>query len=215
MWFVSRNSIPTRVMLGSRGFNLCLTCEVCENSDESIIHALRDCPGAKRVWIELSISSKNQEFYNLALSEWLKSNCSSTQFYSRPRIPWKMLFPQALWLIWLQRNKVIFCDGSFNLKVVGHCVKKGVEFCAIVLEKPKKPRRVLARVSWTKPQEGWVKLNLDGSVLGNSKKAGGGAMLGYSNGKWVAGCLRKLGNTSYILAELWVLRDGPFFVKTG
>ena len=86
-WFVSRNSIPTRVMLGSRGFNLCLTCEVCGNSDESIIHALRDCLGAKRVWIELSISSKNQEFYNLPLSEWLKSNCNSTQFYSRPHIP--------------------------------------------------------------------------------------------------------------------------------
>ena len=28
LWLVSRNSIPTRVVLGSRGFNLCLTCEV-------------------------------------------------------------------------------------------------------------------------------------------------------------------------------------------
>ena len=92
-WFISRKSIPTRVMLGSRGFNLCLTCEVCGNFDESIIHALRDCPGAKRVWIELSISSKNQEFYNLPLSEWLKSNCCSVQIFSWPRIPWKMLFP--------------------------------------------------------------------------------------------------------------------------
>ena len=113
----------------------------------------------------------------------------------------------------LQRNKVIFCDGSFDPKVAGHCVKKGAKFCAIVLEKPKKPRRVLARVSWTKPQEGWVKLNLDGLVLGNLKKAGGGAMLGCSNGKWVAGCLRKLGNMSYILAELWALRDGLLLSK--
>ena len=58
-----------------------------------------------------------------------------------------------------------------------------------------------------------MKLNLDGSVLGNSKKAGGGAVLRCSNGKWAAGCLRKLGNTSYILAELWVLRDGLFLSK--
>ena len=102
LWLVSRNSIPTRVGLGSKGFNLCLTCEVCGISDESIIHALRECPGAKRVWTELGISSTNQEFYNLPLPEWLKSNCSSAQFYLRPRIPWKMLFPQGLWLIWLQ-----------------------------------------------------------------------------------------------------------------
>ena len=102
LWLVSQNSIPTRVGLGSKGFNLCLTCEVRGISDESIIHALRECPGAKRVWTELGISSTNQEFYNLPLPEWLKSNCSSAQFYLRPRIPWKMLFPQGLWLIWLQ-----------------------------------------------------------------------------------------------------------------
>ena len=75
LWLVSRNSIPTHVVLGSRGFNLRLTCEVCELSDESIIHALRDCPGAKRVWVELGIRCTNQEFYNLPLLEWLKSNC--------------------------------------------------------------------------------------------------------------------------------------------
>ena len=50
LWLVSRNSIPTRVVLGSKGFNLCLTCDVCGISDESIIHALSDCPRAKRVW---------------------------------------------------------------------------------------------------------------------------------------------------------------------
>ena len=60
-----------------------------------------------------------------------------------------------------------------------------------------------------------MKLNSDGSVVGNSKKASGGAVLRCSNGNLVAGCLRKLGNTSYILAELWVLEDGLFFVKTG
>ena len=47
-----------------------------------------------------------------------------------------------------------------------------------------------------------MKLNSTGSVVGNSKKAGGGAVLRCSNGDWVAGCLRKLGNTSCIMAEL-------------
>ena len=87
---------------------------------------------------------------------------------------------------------MIFYDGSFDPKVASQCVKKGVEFCAIVLENPNKSRRVLARVSWTKPQEGWVKLNSDGSVVGNSKKVGGGATLRCCNRDWVAGCLRKL-----------------------
>ena len=58
-----------------------------------------------------------------------------------------------------------------------------------------------------------MKLNSDGSVVGNSKKASGGAVLRCSNGNLVAGCLRKLENTSCILAELWVLRDGLLLAK--
>ena len=191
-----------------------MTCEVCGNDDETIIHALRDCTGTKKVWTELGISSTNNAFYDLPLLDWMKSNCSLDQSYSRPHIPWKMLFPQALWLIWLQRNKVIFCDGSFDPNVAGHhYVRKGAEFFAIVLENPKKPRKVLAQVTWIKPQVGWVKLNSDGSVLGNPKKADGGVVLRCSNGDWIAGCLRKLGNTSCILAELWALKDGLLLAK--
>ena len=50
-------------------------------------------------------------------------------------------------------------------------------------------------------------------MLGNSKKAGGGAVIRCSNGDWIAGCLRKLGNPSCILAELWALRDGLLLAK--
>ena len=107
-----------------------------------------------------------------------------------------MLFPQAFWLIWLQRNKIVFYDGRFNPNVTTHCVKKGDEFFVIVPENPKKPRSVLAQVTWIKPQEGWVKLNSNRSVLGNPKKAGGRAVLRCSNGDWIVGCLSKLGNTS-------------------
>ena len=78
-------------------------------------------------------------------------------------------------------------------------------------ENPIKPSRVLTQVSWTKPHEGWAKLNSDGSMLGNSKKAGGGAVIRCSNGDWIAGCLRKLGNPSCILAELWALEMGFFW----
>ena len=124
-----------------------------------------------------------------------------------------MLFPQPLWLIWLQRNKVIFRNGNFDVNLAGHCIKKGAEFFAIMPKNPIKPNRVLTRVYWTKPQEGWVKLNSNGSVSGNSKKAGGGVVIRGSNGEWVAGCLRKLGNTSCIMAELWALRDGLLLAK--
>lgn len=58
-----------------------------------------------------------------------------------------------------------------------------------------------------------MKLNSNGTVWGNSKKAGGGAILRCSNGDWIAGCVRKLGNTSSNLAKLWALRDGLHLAK--
>ena len=50
-------------------------------------------------------------------------------------------------------------------------------------------------------------------MFGNPEKARGGAILKCSNGDWIAGCLRKLGNTSSNLAELWALRDGLSLAK--
>ena len=50
-------------------------------------------------------------------------------------------------------------------------------------------------------------------MFGNLKKVGGEAILRCSNGDWIASCLRKLGNTSSNLAELWALRDGLSLAK--
>lgn len=48
-----------------------------------------------------------------------------------------------------------------------------------------------------------MKLNTNGAVFGNSKKAKGGSMLRDSNGDWVAGFIRKLGSMSSTMTELW------------
>ena len=50
-------------------------------------------------------------------------------------------------------------------------------------------------------------------MFGNPEKAGGGAILRCSNGDWIAGCVRKLGNTSSNLVELWALKDGLNLAK--
>nr|POF07587.1 hypothetical protein CFP56_56191 [Quercus suber] len=37
--------------------------------------------------------------------------------------------------------------------------------------------RAVIPVGWSKPPEGWAKLNTDGSVLGNPVRAGGGGVI--------------------------------------
>ena len=88
------------------------------------------------------------------------------------------------------------------------CLKKGVEFYAVVPNGPNKPSRVQVQVKWTKPSKGWVRLNTDGTMYGNPIKASRGGVLRCSNGDWIVRFARKLGNTSSTMAELWALKDG-------
>ena len=66
---------------------------------------------------------------------------------------------------------------------------------------------------WLKPPPGWTKLNIDGSVFGSPMKAGGGGVLRCNDGEWVADFMRKLGNMSSTVFELWALKDGLIVAK--
>ena len=114
LWLCTHCSVPTKEVLGSRGLNLNPTCELCGESPESILHTLRDCKVAKSVWKDLGIKEGNLEFFGLNLDAWLKNNCGMTSMYPRPHVPWKILFPQAVWMLWLHRNKAIFQIGKIE-----------------------------------------------------------------------------------------------------
>lgn len=48
-------------------------------------------------------------------------------------------------------------------------------------------------VSWKKPEEGWVVLNVDGSAIANPGRTGYGGLVHNSNGEFLVGC----GNLPY------------------
>ena len=67
LWLCSHYSIPTREVLGSRGFNLDTTCELCGMYAESITHVCRN----------LGISDARQDFFGIPLLDCLKNNYES------------------------------------------------------------------------------------------------------------------------------------------
>ena len=60
---------------------------------------------------------------------------------------------------------------------------------------------------------GWMKLNSDGSALGNPRRARGGGLIHNHDGNWVQGYAGGLGHTSNFMAELWALRDGLILAR--
>ena len=66
----------------------------------------------------------------------------------------------------------------------------------------------LSRSIGIAPLENWVKLNTNGSSIGNPGLAGGEGLIRNANGEWVRGFARAIGVTTSAVAELWALRDG-------
>ena len=67
---------------------------------------------------------------------------------------------------------------------------------------------VIKQIRWEKPDQGWWKLNTDGSLVAALGSATGGGLIRDSKGNWVTGFTRKLGNANSFTAEVWALRDG-------
>ncbi|PKI65945.1 hypothetical protein CRG98_013665 [Punica granatum] len=63
-------------------------------------------------------------------------------------------------------------------------------------------------IHWTKPDEGWFKLNTDGASKGNPGLVGAGGLICDSNGNWMGGFMLNIGIASSMAAELWGARDG-------
>ena len=145
--------------------------------------------------------------YGSSLVNWLRSNCNSNAC-SHLGIFWDVMFPFAVWSIWLHRNKVVF-GGNNPPKLNSYeVITKAAEFAFLGVNGKNVRVKTTVQVRWTSPPVQWVKLNSDGSSMGNPGRAGGGGIIRNAEGKWIKGYARSIGNTTSIAAELWALRDG-------
>ena len=139
--------------------------------------------------------------YGSSLVNWLRSNCNSNAC-SHLGIFWDVMFPFGVWSIWLHRNKVVF-GGNNPPKLNSYeVITKAAEFAFSGVNGKNVRVKTTVQVRWTSPPVQWVKLNSDGSSMGNPGRAGGGGIIRNAEGKWIKGYARSIGNTTSIAAEL-------------
>ena len=145
--------------------------------------------------------------HSQSLGDWLHDNCHSTRIH-HSNVPWSVIFPFAIWNLWKHRNKVVFDNIPLSTNLHGLCLSQAVKYYFCVGKMGKISQRVLMQVKWSKPPEGWFKLNLDGAFCGNPCKAGGGGLIRDCSGQWIKGFARSIGFATSVSAEFWALRDG-------
>ncbi|XP_075645570.1 uncharacterized protein LOC142616645 [Castanea sativa] len=119
-----------------------------------------------------------------------------------------VLFFLSLFGIYGNINRVVFDNIPINMNLHEHCLSQAREFFFCVGKMREVIHSVSIQVKWTKPPEGWYKLNTDGASCGNPGKAGDWGLIRNCSGFWVKGFARSIGFASSITSECWALRDG-------
>lgn len=127
---------------------------------------------------------------------------------------WQVFFGVSIYELGRDKNKLVF-DSMTNLNHANqdfiYVVSNQVKFilqhyrvnglCSIQLE------RRLIEVTWSPPQSGCYKVNIDGSHITGGGSAYGG-LIKHGEGSFVHGFFCKLGSSNALWAELWGLRLG-------
>ena len=167
LWLCLHNSVPIGEVLGSRGLNLDPICTLCNKEMDSVEHLVRGCEVAKDFWQELKMPYCMKDTFNLPIGKWLESNCRSEDSSLFLSITWKILFPMGVWHL----NNYVFKSGKVECSWFKKCIRESAEFYAIGFNAKAERSKAVIPVGWSKPHEGWTKLNTDGSVMGNPAMA--------------------------------------------
>lgn len=135
-------------------------------------------------------------------------NGTSKRTTDQLQIPWSSMFLMAIWLIWKRRNQLVFRNHGLNPHLTIEIIQRAFEYNFCAAPNKVSVLRVATPVRWAKLKASWMKLNTDGSSLGNPGLARGGGLIENEEGRWVVGFARKIGITTSFLAKLWTLRDG-------
>lgn len=148
-------------------------------------------------------------FFHMPLQEWLRRNATAERVVMHQRLSWKIYFPFLCWNLWLARNEQIFKNQSRSQHGLVHIMIQAATnfFFLATLERPIQVRTPTL-VRWNAPLEPYVKLNTDGSIIGNTGMASVRGLLRDSSGFWISGFSLKMGIVTNNIAKSEVVRQG-------
>lgn len=195
LWLILNNSLPTNSFRVHRHLTLDPSCQRCGSNSETILHCIRDCPQAARIWRYMGFQYDHSNAHDLT---WFTSQLGGNR---------AVLFAVISWFIWKVRNIAVFEDVTWEPWLIQSKIHS---LCSVIHQayrstKSSKQNRL---VVWKHPTEEFVKLNVDGSSLGNPGHLGFGGIIRNFDGAWMMGFSGYCGFTTNISAELFAIAHG-------
>ncbi|XP_074346278.1 uncharacterized protein LOC141685053 [Apium graveolens] len=162
-WRVCSLCLPKAARLITKRVPIDMLCSWCRGDAETDMHVLFYCDIARNTWIEAGLRSVLQQvtgedifqvFYDLF------QNCSSTQCTQIILICWSL---------WTRRNKWVWERvnmSSFGIKAAAtNLLTEWRKAQAEKLCDVSHTRRPIVVSKWEKPQQNWVKINIDAALF--------------------------------------------------
>jgi ribonuclease HI len=184
-------------------------CVFCGDVEETILHALRDCPKAMDIWNCVLTTSDRASFFMSEEKHWLELNINNAVQWSG-EANWGDFWALCCHCIWSWRNKELFDVGFVRpsrpvpiLMKMMQEYKEAVTTSMVVT----RAEKVVNLIGWKPPRESFIKLNTDGAYKVNQVAGCGGVIRG-SHGEWLGGFAKGVGLCSAFVAELWGVFEG-------
>ncbi|KAJ1430899.1 Ribonuclease H-like superfamily [Sesbania bispinosa] len=188
-------------------------CPLCLTHVETDAHCIRDCPHVSGIWNMLFGGQMPASQRSTPISMWLFNNIASADVHNSG-FRWNLIFGVTCWLVWKSRNEIFFQNAPWDCSNIVHRVLHAIrKFTTIHNNGPAisvHKKCSTKHISWSPPEHGWVKWNLDGSVLAPDARASSGCVLRDSMGRWLTGIVRNIGHSSITFAELWAFKDASY-----
>ncbi|KAJ1419239.1 Ribonuclease H-like superfamily [Sesbania bispinosa] len=205
LWLLGSNALLSNSNRVRRHIAQSGICSICLRTDESNLHAVRDCGWARSVWLRFLPRRNLREFFNLSLHDWISSNLSGNQYPSSSN--WNLTFPFVAAGIWYARNAYLFDDSPLDIATISSSIHRQIEEASsafsLVNNQTLRPDVISSPwVRWTPPDPDWIKLNSDGSLLPSLNCAGYGGLFRNHHGQFLHGFAIRINASSVLEAEL-------------
>nr|POE84934.1 putative ribonuclease h protein [Quercus suber] len=178
------------------------------HEEEIVERKILNSEVAAEFWRLAGCPPQVQASFSGGLVDWLQVNAHSPLRAVHKDYPWKCFFLFGVWNLWLQRNRKAFKQQEASLNLVQAVEMQVREFFYCVANQDEIRNKEILHVRWSKPGDGWLKLNTDGSFGGEGVNSGCGGLIRDSNGLWIRGFAKTVVVNSSLASEMWALREG-------
>ncbi|GLU17301.1 hypothetical protein SLE2022_336770 [Rubroshorea leprosula] len=208
LWLLSHKRLKSLNFLQRLGICSSSICPRCQSYDETIDHIFKTCSSSVSLWNDILpgaiVSNDDTPFL-----QWLRNNSARSDDALTTPVAWGTLFSFIIWGIWIFRNHVLYRHENINTQTFCNSIRfRAIEFWSSHQIPQSLHQRTHGMFAWSKPHFPTIKLNTDGSSIGNPGLSGSGGIFRDSLGNWVLGYARNIGFSSPLAAELWAIRDG-------